>query len=409
MLEPTPTSASPRPSHTKAPKHDDPPLIADRPKTAPSVPSSGPKHARTHPDAHQGAANVKPHPSTPSPTKPPVHHDSDVPSAHSPEVEALIERAKATRADHTWHHNESLTQGRNAHRTNLPDEMREGIDGDFNWFEGDLRNNSHKQPTLSHDADTVDQGLSLDDWMAIGKASRRGLKIDVKEPAAMPAAIGALKHSGIPQERLMLNVGADDIAAAGGARHIRHQLPGAWMALNPGTNESGHYDASTLKPVIEQAKQMGGRIAFELRWDIADDKTIQALKPYGKVSVWTAKSEGTPDDPEAERHRLIARGVDGIIDLGEPSPWYQKLFQHAKDLTQTAAGRHLIQWGKDGIAIAKAGAHLVTDELHHGIDIASAGLSAAKDGAGHVISTIGDGIGSIGDGLSSVGLGNPFD
>jgi hypothetical protein len=437
MLESMPTGASPRTSRTKSPSHVDPPLIVDRPKTVPSTPSPvHSSHSKPRPkpeadptDAHRGAAHVKSpkHHAAPAPSgADPLEYRHRLPTdgdpmagttkpTYSPEVRHLIDLAKKTRAGHTWNPDAPLIDGRNAHRTNLPNEMEAGIKGDFNWFEGDLRVDSHGTPVLSHDTDTESDGLKLNDWLAIGKASRRGLKFDVKESTAMPGLVKTLQeHKEIPQGRIMMNVGAGDVAAAGGAKRLRAALPKAWMAINPSTNESGHYDAASLKSSIEMAKEMGGRIAFPIRWDIADDATIKALKPYGKISIWTAKSEGTPDDPEAERQRLIDRGVDGVIDLGEPSPWYQKAFQHLKDLTETSAGRHLIEWGKGGIDLARQGGHLVQQGLHDGIELGKAGLHAATEGAGNVVSSIGDGISHLGDGLPSIpmpslpGFSNPF-
>src|SRR5947208_2582235 len=46
---------------------------------------------------------------------------------------------------------------------------------------------------------------ALDEWLQVGKASGRGLKLDIKDRTALPQIIDAVKRAGVPEERLMLN------------------------------------------------------------------------------------------------------------------------------------------------------------------------------------------------------------
>lgn len=372
MLEPvTPTTAT-RSTHPRSK-----PRAGEPPAPAPTLPHGDPLDLPG--SARLGAASL--HAPTPS------HHPHRTPEVHELRVEA-----RATREGNVWRR-EPLTDGSNAHRTNTPEEMREALDHDYNWLEGDLRRRDDGVLVMSHDSgDAEREGLTFDEWLDVGAASHRGLKVDVKESEAMPELLDKLAASGIPQRRLMVNDGM----SADSARSIRAQLPHAWLAINPATNQDGHYDSASIARAIEAARAAGGRVAFPLRWDLLDDDVIRELKPYGRISVWTAKSEGTPDDPEAEAERLRARGVDGVIDLGEPSPMLNKLFQHAKDIFwQSGAARdvrsavtkaeHALE---AGITFARDGAaslvHGVEDGVSTAIDVAQSGADKLRAGASHV-------------------------
>lgn len=227
---------------------------------------------------------------------------------------------------------EDLSSGRNAHHSNTAAEMRAALEGDHNWLEGDLRVNDDGDLVMAHDADKEGDGLAVEEWLAIGGAGQRGMKIDVKEYEAMPKLLDAIEASGIPDGRIMLNYGAGAVSTDE-ARDMRRRFPDAWMAINPSAPEgNGDYDDDALRQATDMADAVGGRVAFPIRWDIASDEAIQQLKPHGKVSIWTANSEGTPDDTGQERQRLLDRGVDGVIDLGPPQGFLENLQERAKDL-----------------------------------------------------------------------------
>lgn len=251
-------------------------------------------------------------------------------------LEPLAVRARQTASSGGWHPGSDLRAGRNAHSTNTPDELRAAIDSPANWFEGDLRADAEGKLVMAHDADQEGQGLTFEQWLSIGRVSERGLKIDVKEASALPALLDAVDASGVPDGRIMVNVGAVEPSQA---REIRERLPHAWIAITPDRSAGDEYDAEALAPAVAAARAAGGRVTFPLRWDIASDEAIATLRPHGRISIWTSRGEGTPDDAAAETRRLRERGVDGVIDLGPPSSTLEKLYQFADDLWESEPAR----------------------------------------------------------------------
>ncbi len=210
--------------------------------------------------------------------------------------------------------------------------MREALEGDNNWLEGDLRVNGDGDLVMAHDADKEGDGLTVEEWLAIGGAGQRGMKIDVKEYEAVPELLDAIEASGIPDGRIMLNYGTGGVSEDE-ARDMRERFPDAWMAINPAApDRNGGYDDESLETATDMADAVGGRVVFPIRWDLASDEAIQQLKPHGKVSIWTAKTEGTPGDTAGERQRLLDRGVDGVIDLGPPQSILENISERAKDI-----------------------------------------------------------------------------
>lgn len=263
----------------------------------------------------------------------------------TPEVAELADVARRTRgrdgtpAARAWDPaSNDLSKGRNAHHSNTRAEMRKALEGDHNWLEGDLRVSGDGRLVMAHDGDKEADGLELQEWLAVGGASGRGLKVDVKENEAIPALLDQLDASGIPEGRIMLNVGSSALDEAG-VRDVRERFPDAWLALNPRTPEGRRYRAEDLEQVAALADAAGGRIAFPVRWDLASDETIAALRPHGRVSIWTSASQGTPDDATAEAARLRARGVDGVIDLGPSSGTRDRIQQRVFDLWESGPAR----------------------------------------------------------------------
>lgn len=273
-------------------------------------------------------------------------------------VHALVRMAKDTRGDgHVWRPGQNLAEGRNAHYSNTEEEMRTALDGDHNWIEGDLRVDDDGGLVMAHDAKDEGAGLSLDQWLEVGKAGERGLKVDVKEAEGVPALVDKLVASGIPSERLMVNVGNG--MSVEEVRKIRERLPDAWIAITP-SDDGGRYSASSLERAIELGAAAGGNVSYPIRWDLASDDVVQTLKRngVGKVSIWTNQVEGTPNDTEAETRRLRERGVDGMIDLGPPQSNVEKAQTVGKDLYQDA---------RRGVKIGGQVAARVTDTAVDGV------------------------------------------
>src|SRR4051794_8988326 len=100
----------------------------DRPKHVPASPSPVAKpKPKPVADAHAGAT----HPRHALPAGVLRAVDGGLSRrTHSAAVQQLHDEAVRTRGARGWDPHEALVNGRNAHRTNLPGEMHEGISGD---------------------------------------------------------------------------------------------------------------------------------------------------------------------------------------------------------------------------------------------------------------------------------------
>ncbi|MCW2927408.1 MAG: hypothetical protein JWM86_1376 [Thermoleophilia bacterium] len=293
----------------------------------------------------------------------------------------LRDVAVATRAGRTWDpKRDDLVAGRNAHRSNTREEMQHALEGDYDWLEGDARVDKHGRVVMAHDADQESEGLSFEEWAQIGGTGGRGIKVDVKEPAAIPKILDSLERSGVPDGRIMLNVGGIPEEQA---REIRRRYPDAWIALNPDVHEDG-YHREDLQRVAKVADAVGGRIAFPVRWDEASDEVIRELAPHGKVSIWASQNQGTPDDQAAERERLIDRGIDGVIDLGQPQSVFDNLQERGLDIWTSGFGRGVRDLPGDVKARAADVVEGGKDLLEGGVELAGDGLGLAREGASHL-------------------------
>lgn len=205
----------------------------------------------------------------------------------------------------------------NKHRTNTPEEMLEGLKGDYSCLEGDVRiergvfGHGDTKAIMAHDAWGTD-GMTLKDWMTIGAASGRKIKLDFKEGAALGESLALAKELKIPDDRLIFNGGLGlDFAAA------RKAFPGATLAINPpGDGDKGEpYGEGAVARTIASAKEHGQPVIFPLRSDRVTPEVVAALKPYGEVAVWNAPSKDKPADIPAATKRFRDMGVDGMIDL----------------------------------------------------------------------------------------------
>ena len=223
--------------------------------------------------------------------------------------------------DNPWSNAYSLEGTTNAHRTNTPEEMEAALEGDTQWFEGDCRLGEDGKPVMAHDKGATD-GLSLEEWLEVGGDSGRGLKLEVKEPEHMDKVLEEIKRSGFPSDRLMINLGADDMAKWG--PKIREQCPDAILAISvPG----GELTPQKLDQILAQADGLDGRkdgnydgrLAFVLNETQVSDEAIRRLEPVAPVSVWNNPGVKLPGDtPPSERIRdLQERGVTGVIDIRE--------------------------------------------------------------------------------------------
>lgn len=238
---------------------------------------------------------------------------------------------------------DDIADARNAHRTNTFEELKEALEGDFNWFECDVRREGpmrslfhvggDRRPITAHDQYQTN-GMLFEDWIAVAKASGRGLKMDFKESEAIDDVLAILKKNRIPDERLILNIGISDPGEASlksGAiplrdrpvedsriQNIRRDFPKAIINLSPGTSSTtaeGKYPSWQIEQMIRYAKASGQPVMFPLRADMVTREIVQALKPFGKVAIWNDPGSYSPKDVAAEIQIFRSWGVDGMIDI----------------------------------------------------------------------------------------------
>src|SRR5438270_4687281 len=116
------------------------------------------------------------------------------PAASAPKQSSTATNTSCTdvHTQTSWWRGRPLSEGKNAHKTNTREQFDAAMkDGTFNWFEGDVRKELHgDRVEMRHDT-TPEPGdnLTLKEWLALGKASGRGLKLDVKDGFELPEII----------------------------------------------------------------------------------------------------------------------------------------------------------------------------------------------------------------------------
>jgi hypothetical protein len=250
-----------------------------------------------------------------------------------------------------WHASKPLSEAKNAHYTNRPKEMLNALQGEHNFLEGDVHLgwgvryipgvNLLRSAIMAHHPHQLD-GLRFKEWLHIGKLSGRGVKIDIKQAAAIPKIIRNVKASDISQERLIFNMDviqgphsyprflfpiADIMTGRTPkmrqVRRIRENFPKATIALGAvtGPQPAGTvYSDKQLGEFREWARELGGPITFKLRAEFVNQHVVETLKPFGSISIWNDAGTFNPPDVDAEIRRFRDLGVDGMIDLIQAKP-----------------------------------------------------------------------------------------
>jgi hypothetical protein len=218
----------------------------------------------------------------------------------------LMQRA-AARPDLRWDLSRGWKDARNAHFTNTVDELRLALNSEANYLEGDIRS-INGVPVMRHGLlDRVD--LTLADWLEIGAASGRGVKMDIKERGLIMTSVEMARRAGIPGDRLIVNVSAsvDPTTLVG----IRRFYPTATVNLSP----DGPLGREQLLKLQQSARLTGGPVMFPLRVDRVTQTVIDALRPFGAVAIWNDPDIPGVDDIPGLTARLRGMGVTGMIDL----------------------------------------------------------------------------------------------
>jgi hypothetical protein len=234
-----------------------------------------------------------------------------------PSQPPLLTLAKDARfAGHVWAPGRPLSEARNAHVTNTPAEMRAALEGDYNFFEGDVRVrslNGHRRAVMAHDVDQK-EFLTLEEWVAVGVASGRGLKLDIKEGEALDEIAVRIAASRLPQERLILNFSLDQFPPER-VRALRAAFPRAVFALNPKGGHGDQYTPEQLDDLVAYTWAYGGPTIYPLRVDAVTAPIVARLEPHGDVAIWNTPQRFAPADLAEATRKLRAMGVTSMIDL----------------------------------------------------------------------------------------------
>lgn len=245
--------------------------------------------------------------------------------------DSSFEPAPTSRKPTDWWKGRPLSEGKNAHSTNTREDFDRAIADGSNWLEGDIRQeiNPPHEMEMRHDTGhEPGDNLLLREWLEEGKASGRGLKLDVKEGKHLARILDLAESSGIPSERLMFNLGDGDMSRW--AEQIRQRFPDSTLAINPASSLDGKQNSGPLQDwqverMIELAKKGGAPATFVVRQDLLTDTAIQALREHGTVSVWNSPSMSGVSDVAALTAELRGRGVDGVIDLRPSMSNFEKV------------------------------------------------------------------------------------
>ena len=229
-----------------------------------------------------------------------------VPSLPVGERARLMQLASVNQSQR-WNPAAGWAAARNAHVTNTVDELTAALNGAFNYLEGDVRS-IDRIPVMRHgSADRVD--MQLADWLAIGRVSGRGLKLDIKEQAAILPSVLLAREAGIDGGHLIINVSmsTDPIILM----NVRQIYPGATVNLSP---------SDSLAPAVrEQLKRAAaitrGPVMFPLRVDLVTQEVINDLAGHGAIAIWNDPGIPGVVDVAALTRKLRDMGVDGMIDL----------------------------------------------------------------------------------------------
>lgn len=274
------------------------------------------------PDATPDPRRLRPAPPPPPPPPPPV--------ATRASGTAPMARDQVAIGGTTWHKGRDLAEAKNAHSTNTKEDFEHALKHGYNWLEGDIRTEINEPFALEmrHDkGHESGDNLTLEAWLTRGKASGRGLKLDVKEGERIGEILELCERVGVPAERLMFNLGDGDMAKWGA--EIRRRFPDAQIAVNPTDELGGEKNEGPLADwqvdrMIALQQETGSPTTFVVRYDRLTDEAIERLSAHGTISVWNSPAQGGVDDVAKLTRELRLRGVDGVIDLRASMDWKDK-------------------------------------------------------------------------------------
>jgi hypothetical protein len=215
-------------------------------------------------------------------------------------------------------------QLRNAHVSNTVEQLRMAMAGDYNSLEGDVRL-EHGVPVMSHDPGGAGAVLFAD-WLRVGVATGKHLRIDFKEAAAIDQVSAMLHELDVPDEQVTLNLStgdpiSDSDVERGTLERLRAAHPNALIGFNLPKLRLGDPDA----PLLAAARAIGGPTQISIAIGDAYPERITELLDAGvHVGVWNDPKTDPVRDPRATTERLRRMGVDGLVDLRRADDPMQK-------------------------------------------------------------------------------------
>jgi hypothetical protein len=235
-----------------------------------------------------------------------------------------------------------------AHRTNTPEEMLAALeDPNVQIFEGDVGAEGYVQlpggqkAIMAHDPQQTD-GMTLREWLEIGRDSGKTLKLDIKEGQVVDNIIADVKASGVDPAKLIFNADVIDGPGASGGKgvksfvsgglvgvddllRLREEFPEATIAVSARTGGGAEgYTTEQLDELTTIAAQVGEPVMIVLRSEYVTPETIAYLEQKERelgidiqISVWNDPSTEpyTAEEAEAKKEYYRGIGVDGIIDI----------------------------------------------------------------------------------------------
>ncbi|MBL8954561.1 MAG: hypothetical protein JNK82_27525 [Myxococcaceae bacterium] len=238
-----------------------------------------------------------------------------VTAAPSRTAEQLIRIARQQDDGLRYDRKRPLSEVQNAHSTNTEEHLRDALKGPYTQLECDVRMELNPPHALEcrHDrGHEPGNNLTLAEWLAVGQASGRILKLDVKEPEHMQAIIDECRRSGVPPEHLNFN--ADERTLERWGETLRREFPGAMLSVNP-TESQAPLSAAQLDRLKGFVRRFGEPTTVVLRTDLIDARVVAALEPLAPISVWNALGGPEIADPEAHAAGLRELGCTGVIDI----------------------------------------------------------------------------------------------
>lgn len=230
------------------------------------------------------------------------------------QLQQLIDLVAANPGN-AWPVDRDIADGRNKHRTNLFNEIRDGIAGPYDWLESDVRMQDGR-PVAAHDRRNR-SGLTMAEWLQVGAASGRGLKFDFKEAAAIAPVVALVQAAHVLDERLLWNVTILDRDQGANAsmatlQQLRKLFPHSVINLSLGTVP---YSDAVIQKAVAVAQAVGGPIMFPLNAAYVSPSVVQKFRTGGKVAIWNSTATYNPRSIPADTAKFRSWGVDGMIDL----------------------------------------------------------------------------------------------